>query len=102
SRLVEQRAAKHDEIARSLGQLRQEERTVEKLPRKRRRRVAHQIERSDRKKRIVVHSCGILSPAGLLQTSAEAHGRCQEQNGGQNIPRAGQKTLRVRNRRRWS
>src|SRR5260370_40032835 len=98
TRLVQQSARKHDDVAERLGQLREKKWAVKELPCKCCRCVANHIERGHDEERIV-EKAGILLVAIVLDALAKANRRDQEQSGGGGSPRTRKKIRGARARR---
>src|SRR5713226_4127566 len=64
--LIQQSAGKHDNIAERLAQLRQKKRAIKKLPGKRGRCVADDIERGHDKERVIEKAGGALLASVVL------------------------------------
>src|SRR5258708_33015083 len=71
--LVQQCAGKHDDVAERLSQLREKERTIEKLPGKCCRSVANDVKRGHDKKRMIEEACGALLILVALEARPETN-----------------------------
>src|SRR4029077_18301891 len=85
--LLQQRAGKQDDVAQRLAHLREKKRAVEKLPRKCRCCVAHDVERGHDKERVIEEAGVAFLLFGALEALEKTDRGDQEQRGGEQVPR---------------